>query len=336
MTKGIRLLVLGGAGQVGTALKRFAQPTLGEYLTQAAYLDLGEVDLANPDNLRQVMQGFKADVIINAAAYTNVDKAEDEAQLAQAINADAVGIIGEWCKSNGAFLVHYSTDYVYDGAASEPYLETAPINPQSVYGRTKALGDEYLAQTGCDYTTFRTSWVFGRDGDNFYKKIIRFADMRAKAGQPLGVVDDQTGAPTPAPWLAELALRASARRAIPIGGALKTIGLPKDLPTGVFHAAAAGQTTWFDYAKLAIDMAEGTPLLDKAPEVIRASSAQMNFKAKRPAYSVLNTSKLIQAFSGAGHVLTPPNWISAVTEALMGDIEQAVAHQAAAQQASQG
>jgi len=298
-----RVLVLGANGQVGHACAEQLKRIPAEKINEFQCLTRNQLDIANPDALADVVRRFKPTLLINAAAYTNVEKAEDEVALAEQVNGYSVGVLAELCKAQACLLVHYSTDYVFDGTARQPYLETDAIAPQSSYGRSKAMGEAFIAQVGGDAVVLRTGWVFARHGDNFYKKMLRFGNQR----EQLSVVDDQTGAPTPAEWLAQLAL---------LWGELQSKG--KGFPTGLFHAASQGQTTWYDYAELALDLAAGSPLLPKKPTLNRAKTPDMNFKAKRPAYSVLNTRKL-QTDMG----VTPPNGLMAVTQALMSDIEDA-------------
>lgn len=300
-----RLLVIGNTGQVGIALAQRLPASLRERLDDVRVCGRSELDLQHIDTLTNAMRSFKPGIVINAAAYTAVDKAEDEHAIADQVNGHAVGVMAEMCRDLGALLVHYSTDYVFEGNKNSPYAEDDPVNPQNAYGRSKAMGERYIAEVGCEAVTLRTGWVFARHGDNFYKKMLKLATQR----DTLSVVDDQTGAPTPAEWLADVALHWAGLRA---RGA--------DTPLGMFHAASTGQTTWHDYAALTFELAAGTPLLQKAPILNRAKSADMNFKAHRPAWSVLSTEKLQQTTG-----LTPPAWHEAVTGALLADIEQALA-----------
>lgn len=301
-----RLLILGAHGQVGRACAQSLSVPLHEACDDILCVGRDRVDLSNADSLHAALSGYKPQIVINAAAYTNVEKAEDEPALADQVNGHAVGLIAEWCRQQGALLVHYSTDYVFNGQARRPYLETDTMAPQSAYGRSKAMGERFIEQVCGDAVVLRTSWVFARHGDNFYKKMLRFANQR----DTLRVVDDQTGAPTPADWLAGLALSLALMRAT-----------GKPVPTGLFHAASSGQTTWYDYAALTFELAAGSPLLPRKPQLIRAKTADMNFKAQRPAWSVLDTTRL-QTTLG----VTPPDWASAVTQALLEDITDSRTH----------
>jgi dTDP-4-dehydrorhamnose reductase len=305
----VKLLILGANGQVGHAAQRQAGAFLQDDLAELHAFGRDQVDLADPDQLADALRSLRPDVVVNAAAYTNVEKAEDEPALAGRVNAQAVGELAELCRHQGARLIHYSTDYVFDGAAREPYTEDAALAPQSSYGRSKAAGERYLQEVGGNYLIFRTGWVFGLHGENFYRKILRFARAKAATQQALTVVDDQTGAPTPAEWLAELALSSVRRRAH-----------GTDDYTGLLHAAASGSTTWHDYAELALDLAAGTPLLPQRPDLQRVKTAAMNFKATRPAYSVLDTGRLSDWLGSEGPAI--PQWRDAVRHAVEHDMRQ--------------
>ena len=191
----MKILLTGKNGQVGFELQRALAP-LGEVVA----VDQHECDLSNPDAIRQLVAKVAPQVIINPAAYTAVDKAESEQQLAQAINGTAPGVFGEEAARLGALVIHYSTDYVFDGCASGAYLESDTPNPQSVYGKTKLAGEKALQASGADHLIFRTSWVFGAHGANFAKTMLRLAAER----EGLKIVADQFGAPTSAALLADV------------------------------------------------------------------------------------------------------------------------------------
>lgn len=307
---GIRVLVLGSQGQLGHTLGQHAKPALMETLDAYVGYDRDDFDMADPDQLINVMKDVRPDIVINAAAHTAVEKAEDEPQAAFAINAKAVGVLAEQAKKQGCVVVHYSTDYVFDGTQNRPYIETDPVNPLSVYGKSKAEGEKYLLDVGGNSVVFRTSWVFAQRGGNFCKTMIKAASQR----DHLKVVDDQRGAPTPANFLAELGLQVAGVVAM---SRYKQLGKlspsflpdhPSDIPAGeVFHATAAGETTWYDYACMAIEQAHKQGMIQKMPSIERAKTIDMNFKAARPAYSVLNNKKLIDAFR-----VNPPEWSKAV------------------------
>lgn len=296
---GIRLLILGANGQIGHCLSTHAKPALTETLDDLVSYGRDKVDLKNHDQVVNAIKDVRPDVIINAAAYTNVEKAEDQPELAKAINSESIGVMAEQAKKQDAVLVHYSTDYVFDGSSSTPYREIDPANPLSVYGRSKLEGEQYLSQVGGHWVCFRTGWVYAQRGDNFCKTMIRLAKER----DSLTVVDDQMGTPTSASWLAELGL-AVAGIAVQVKyrklGKLAPTFLPdhpSEIPSGeLFHASSCGETTWFDYASQALEWAHEKGLINTIPEMKRARTSDMNFKATRPAYSVLDNSKLKDAF----------------------------------------
>ena len=304
---GIRVLVLGAQGQLGYVLSQHAKPALMETLDDLICYDRDKADLTQPTQLVNVLKDVRPDVIINAAAYTQVEKAEDEPDLAHAINAKAVGVLGEQAKKQGAVLVHYSTDYVFDGQQSDrPYRETDAVAPLNAYGKSKAEGEKYLAEIGGNFLVFRTAWVYSQRGENFFRNIVKLAGEQDQ----LTVVDDQRGAPTPAAWLAELGLAVAgvvAHSRCRAQGKLAPSFLPdfpKELPSGeIFHASAAGDTTWYDCASFALELAFQKGLFGKMPDMVRAKTADLYFKAKRPLYSVLDNRKLIEAFR-----VNPPDW----------------------------
>ncbi|HEX4855267.1 MAG TPA: dTDP-4-dehydrorhamnose reductase [Limnobacter sp.] len=312
---GIRILVLGAQGQLGHTIAQHAKPALMDTLDAVVAYGREKVDFTRPDTIIHAMKDVRPDVVINAAAYTNVEKAESEAQLAHAINATAVGVLAEQCKKQDVPLVHYSTDYVFDGKATQPYTEDAATNPLSAYGKSKLEGEKYLKDVGGNWVVFRTSWVYAQRGENFCRNMIRLAQER----EVLSVVDDQTGAPTPANWLAELGLTIAGVVAIHRSksqGKLAPTFLPdypSEIPAGeIFHASAAGVTTWFDYANFAIEMAHRQGILQRLPEIRRVKTADMNFSAQRPAYSVLNNRKLVDTFR-----VNPPEWTKGVRNFLL-------------------
>lgn len=283
-----------------------AKPALTETLDDLVCYGRDKVDVSKPDQIVDAIKDVRPDVVINAAAYTNVEKAEDEPDLAHAINAKALGVMAEQCKKQDVVLVHYSTDYVFDGLAKEPYRETDVTNPLSAYGRSKLEGERYLSQVGGHWVCFRTGWVYAQRGSNFCKTMLRLAKER----DHLNVVDDQQGAPTSASWLAELGLAVAG---VAVQAKYKKLGklaptflpdYPSEIPSGeIFHASCAGQTTWFDYASQVLQWAHEKGVLQSMPDVRRAKTEDMNFKAARPAYSVLSNAKLQEVFR-----LNPPPW----------------------------
>lgn len=303
---GIRILVLGANGQVGYSLAHHAKPALMDTLDAVVSYGRDKVDFTKPDQIVNALKDVRPDVVINASAYTNVEKAEDEPELARQVNAISVGVLAEQAKKQDAVLVHYSTDYVFDGTSSRPYVETDATNPLSSYGRSKLEGEQFLQQVGGNWVVFRTGWVYAQRGGNFCKTMIRLAQSRDE----LNVVDDQRGAPTPASWLAELGLTVAG---VAVQSRYKTMGklaptflpdYPQGLPSGeIFNASASGDTTWYDYAAMAVELALKKGLVKKMPQINRVKTASMGFKAQRPAYSVLDNSKLKDAFR-----LNPPEW----------------------------
>ncbi len=282
----MRILLTGREGQVGFELQRALAP-LGEVLA----FDRNECDLENEGSLRDTVRRHQPDVIVNAAAYTAVDRAESEPDRAFAINGTALGILGEEGARCGALVVHYSTDYVFDGRDDGYYDEAARTAPQSVYGHSKLAGEMELAASGARYLIFRTSWVFGVHGTNFARTMLRLALER----EELRIVADQIGAPTSAALIADVT--AHALRQVSKGPALAQ--------NGIYHLAAAGETSWHAYACYVIEAARraGSPI-KPAPDQIRAiSTAEYLTPAKRPANSRLSTAKLRQTFG-----LNLPDW----------------------------
>lgn len=278
-----RILLTGIGGQVGWELRRTLQP-LGEVVA----CDRRMLDLADPDSIRGVLRDIRPALIVNPAAYTAVDKAESEAELAQAINGSAPGILAEEAKRLDALLVHYSTDYVFDGTKTAPYAEDDPTAPLGAYGRGKLAGEAAIRAAGCRHLIFRTCWVYGARGHNFLRTMLRLARER----EALRVVDDQHGAPTWSRMIAEtttLAL-ALARR---------------DGQQGTYHLAAAGATSWHGFASAIVAAACARGILDRATPVRRIASADFPTPARRPANSRLACTRLREDFG-----LQLPDWES--------------------------
>lgn len=291
----MKILLTGKNGQVGFELQRALAP-LGEVVA----VDQHECDLSNPDAIRQLVAKVAPQVIINPAAYTAVDKAESEPQLAQAINGTAPGVFGEEAARLGALVIHYSTDYVFDGCVSGAYLELDTPNPQSVYGKSKLAGEKALQASGADHLIFRTSWVFGAHGANFAKTMLRLAAER----EGLKIVADQFGAPTSAALLADVTAQ--------VLGQYKRDGRT-GFPFGLYHLVAGGCTTWHEYAQTVVRaaLAAGKPLKLTADDIVPITTADYPLPAPRPANSRLDTQRLRETFglelpawqSGLGHVL---------------------------------
>lgn len=284
----MRILLLGKNGQVGWELQRALAP-LGE-LTACDFDSPDELraDFSRPQALPALVERVRPDVIVNAAAHTAVDRAEAEPDLAHRINAEAPGVLAQAAAARGALLLHYSTDYVFDGSGQEPRAEDAPAAPLSVYGRTKLEGEQAIRAAGCAHLILRTSWVYAARGGNFARTMLRLAAER----DALSVIDDQVGAPTGAELLADVSAHALLRvRAEP---AL----------AGTYHCAAAGATSWHGYARFVIEAARaaGQPVR-VAPDAIRPIATRAYpTPAARPLNSRLATHKLQQAF---GFVLPP-------------------------------
>lgn len=279
----MRILLLGANGQVGWELQRALAP-----LAAVSAFTRAAADLANLEDLRALVRAAKADVIVNGAAYTAVDKAESERDLATLINATAVGVLAAEAEKSGALLVHYSTDYVYDGQKNGAYVETDATNPLSHYGATKLAGEDAIRAAGARHLIFRTSWVYAPRGHNFPRTMLRLAASRKE----LNVVADQTGAPTSAELIADVTAQVLGRR-------------PADHLLGTYHLTAAGETTWCDYARrvLGLAAARGWPLQAGPDDIKPIATADYPTPAKRIANSRLATDKLRAAFG-----LTLPSW----------------------------
>ncbi len=286
-----RILLIGKHGQVGWELRRALAP-LGAVLA----VDLPEIDLANPAKAKQFALETKPQIIVNAAAYTAVDKAESEPELAMQINGVAPGALAEAAKQLDALLVHYSTDYVFDGNKTEPYVETDKTNPLNTYGRTKLAGDIAVQATGCKHLIFRVCWVYSVRGKSFMRTIMQLARQQ----ETLRIVADQIGCPTWARLLAEatsLALKHVA-----------TTGNPEDF-TGLYNMATVGATSWHGFAEAIVKAMP--PAEVKCTKVVPISTHEYPTPAKRPAYSVLSCRKLASTFG-----ITLPHWAEGLELAL--------------------
>lgn len=270
-----RVLILGAAGQVGRELQRsFAG--MGEVVA----LDRGAANLAEPETLRDVVRGVGPDVILNAAAYTAVDRAEQERELAFAVNAEAPRVLAEEALRLNALLVHYSTDYVFDGSKAAPWVESDATGPLNVYGVSKLAGEQAIAAVGGRYLIFRTSWVYGPEGKNFLLTMLRLGRERDR----LRVVDDQFGAPTSSLEIAD------ATRSV-VGRALSGELGASETWSGVYHMTCAGSTTWCGFARAIFE--RGADLLGgKRPQVEGIPTAEYPTPARRPVNSVLSNEVL--------------------------------------------
>lgn len=289
----MKLLLLGPDGQLGWELRRSLAP-LGEVVTANRH-DGG--DLVRPDTLAHRVRTLKPDVIVNAAAYTAVDKAESEPALAHTINAEAPGALAREAAACGAWLLHYSSDYVFDGSGSLPRDESGPTGPLSVYGTSKLAGEAQIRASGCRHLILRTSWVYAARGGNFARTMLRLAAERER----LSVVDDQIGAPTGADLLADISAHL-----------LRSVASRPELG-GTYHACAAGETSWCAYARHVIEWARarGVPLRVPPDGVEAIPTSAYPVPARRPLNSRLDTRKLRTCFG-----LTLPPWQTGVERML--------------------
>ena len=292
----MKILLFGKNGQVGWELQRSLAP-LGELVALAS--DSQELcgDLTDLAGIARTVRAVAPDIIVNASAHTAVDRAESEPERARALNALAPGVLAQEAHRVGAWLVHYSTDYVFDGSGDAPWRETDPTGPLNIYGQTKLEGEAAIAAAGCRHLIFRTSWVYAARGGNFAKTMLRLARER----DSLAVINDQIGAPTGADLLADVTAHA-----------LRTAMLRPELG-GLYHLAAGGQTSWYDYARFVIDFARQTDTQIKvAPDAIQpVPSSAFPTAARRPHNSRLDTRKLQTSFG-----LHLPHWQSGITRML--------------------
>ncbi len=277
------ILVAGATGQVGGQLVETLAP-LGEVIAPGR----AELDLASAESIRHVIREVRPRWIVNPAAYTAVDKAESEPELAYAINAEAVRVLGEEARKIGAAVIHFSTDYVFDGKASSPYTETDVTAPTSVYGVSKLAGERALSESGAAHMIFRTSWVYGAQGKNFLLTILKLAREK----ETLRVVADQHGAPTWSRDLAEMTAHVIRRCEDASGQYRKK--LPEAVASlgGIYHAAGSGETTWYEFAREAIQLQQKCEPEKRFAEIVPISTAAYPTPARRPANSRLDCSKL--------------------------------------------
>tara|TARA_Y100001934_G_scaffold106901_1_gene131389 strand:+ start:271 stop:1167 length:897 start_codon:yes stop_codon:yes gene_type:complete len=269
----MKILLLGASGQVGLELSRVL-PRLGVLFS----CNRGQVDFSKIDSLRHVLSLYQPDCIVNAVAYTDVDAAENNEHEAFSVNAEGLKVISEEAFKRNAWLIHYSTDYVFDGRKSSSYREIDLPNPLNIYGQSKLAGEKIIQDSACKYIIFRTSWVVSTHGQNFLKSIINLAQER----DHLNIVNDQKGAPTTASFIAEITSKVIDK--------IKT----KPLSSGIYHLSLRGETTWFDLAKYIIQCSEecGLGLNLDSDSVFPISTEHFSAIAKRPLNSLLSTRKL--------------------------------------------
>lgn len=297
-----KILLTGKNGQVGWELQR-ALATLGVVVA----VDRREMDLANPDSIRHCIREVKPDLIVNAAAYTAVDKAESEADLAMAINGIAPGIMAEEAKRQGAAIIHYSTDYVFDGKKNAPYTEQDDPEPLNGYGKTKLAGERAIQAGGAPHLIFRTSWVYGLRGKNFLLTVLRLAQERDE----MKIVDDQIGAPTWSRMIADASARILAQIFSPIArhpAALAEV-------SGIYHLTAGGKTSWHGFASAILTHRCAGPAPDSLrwPRLVPITTAEYPLPAARPGNSLLSNDKLMQTFA-----LRLPDWDESLAQCMDG------------------
>jgi dTDP-4-dehydrorhamnose reductase len=286
-------MVIGVRGQIGWELNRSLMP-LGEVVA----LDRNACDLSSPQNLPDIVRSIRPDIIVNAAAYTGVDKAEQEEQLATTINGTAVGVLGEEARRWSALFIQFSTDYVFDGSKTDPYTEEDVPHPLNAYGRSKLAGEISLRQTGCDYVILRTSWVFAARGRNFVSRILQLANEQ----EELRVISDQVGAPT---WARNLADATAL-----IAKACSRKREENRFSAGIFHITASGSTSWCGFAEAILEdtINCATDSLQRRPLIRGIPSSDWLGPAARPKNSRLSNQKLAREFD-----IILPNWRAALS-----------------------
>ena len=305
----MKILLLGANGQVGFELARSLAP-LGElHLATRDGRRLSNVikcvavDLANPETLGNALHDVAPDIVVNAAAYTAVDKAEDEENLVDRINHHALTVLGAWAKRTQTLVVHYSTDYVFDGQGKRPYREDDTTAPLGVYGRSKLAGEDALRESGCDHFIFRTAWVYAARGNNFLRTMLRLARER----DSVRVVNDQHGSPTTARLIADVTAQVLVRwLAFDVDRQRETLG--------TYHVCAAGECTWQEFARWIFIFAHNAGLIERQMAVVPITTDDYPTKARRPAYSVLDTRKIRDVFG-----LHLPPWSDGL-DAVVGEL----------------
>lgn len=287
----MKILLLGGDGQLGRKL-RHTLVDLGEVVSSSRHGGDIACDVAVQADLAALLHHVRPELIVNAAAYTNVDGAQEHAKEARTINADVPARLGTYASANNAAVIHYSTDYVFDGSARRPYRETDPTGPINEYGASKLEGEERLAHSGCPHLILRTAWLYGPDGRNFFTTMLRLGRERTE----LNVVNDQVGTPTSVRFVAD-ATQAAARRW------MEGTSAERLASSGVYHLTATGHTTWHGFASAIMKEAVKRHLLPVAPTVHPIQTATYPTPARRPAWSVMDTSLITERFD-----IAPPSW----------------------------
>lgn len=288
----MRILLTGKTGQVGYELERSLQG-LGEIIA----LDRSQMDLANLDQVRAVIRSIKPDLIINPAAYTAVDKAESAPELAMCINGAAPGVMAQEAKRLGAAMIHYSTDYVFDGTKITPYSEDDPTCPINVYGATKLAGEQAIQAAGIPHLILRTSWVYGMRGNNFLRTMLRLAQER----EELRIVADQHGAPT---WCRTIA--DTTARIVALAEDAKNTREWWQQRSGIYNLTAQGQTTWYGFTQAILENAAVANKLAKQPRLSPIATRDYPLPARRPTHSALSCERLMETFTGL------PDWDKAL------------------------
>lgn len=300
----MKILLLGANGQLGFALRkplaRFAETFCA---TRHGQLEDGspaiQADLGDSDSVAAALDQVQPDVIVNAAAYTAVDRAEDDVAIAEQVNHFALAQIGAWAANHSALVVHYSTDYVFGGTAEKAYAEDASTDPLGVYGRSKLAGERALRDSGAHHLILRTAWVYAAHGQNFLHTMLRLSTR-----DELRVVADQTGSPTPVHWIANASLEILRR--------LDAMGeMDREQALGIYHLTASGRCSWFDFASAIMREAQAADLIDHVPQMHAITTAEYPTRAARPAFSVLDNAKLALVFG-----LHLPAWEQGLREVI--------------------
>ncbi|MBI3631003.1 MAG: dTDP-4-dehydrorhamnose reductase [Candidatus Sungbacteria bacterium] len=274
------LLVIGSSGQLARAIKALRP--------DATYLDRSRADLSKPNELREVLESFNPSAVINAAAYTQVDNAEKEEELATAVNGFSPEVMAKYCAGRNIPLVHFSTDYIFDGSGEKPWCEDDAPSPLNAYGRSKLAGEKAIAQAGGKYLIFRTSWVYDAEGKNFVNTILRLAAER----EELKIIADQHGAPTYAPHLGKGALEALTKTAE-----------MSQFPSGIYHLCNRGTTTWHGFASAIVEHGRRRGIAVKVKNIVPISTSEYPLPARRPFNSRLDCARALSMFG-----VSLPDW----------------------------